>query len=74
MSENGALPHPINVLEVLGNAIVGGMENYVGNLLANLPPEEFNVTVLVPYESPVTAALRERGYDVYVTAMEEDPP
>lgn len=74
MTENGALPHPMNVLEVLGNAIVGGMENYVGNLLAHLPPEEFHVTLLAPFESPVTAALRERGYEVSVTAMEDDPP
>lgn len=74
MTENGALPHPINVLEVLGNAIVGGMENYVSNLLDRLPPEEFHVTLLVPFESPVTASLRERGYDVYVTAMQDDPP
>jgi len=74
MSENGALPHPINVLEVLGNAIVGGMENYVSNLLTRLPPEEFSVTVLVPFESPVTARLRECGYEVHVTAMGVDPP
>ncbi len=74
MFENGALPHPINVLEVLGNAIVGGMENYVSNLLTRLPPEEFNVTVLVPFESPVTARLREWGYEVHVTAMGDDPP
>lgn len=73
MSENGALPHPINVLEILGNAIVGGMENYVSNLLTRLPPEEFHVTLLVPFESPVTAGLRERGYEVYVTAMADDP-
>ena len=74
MFENGALPHPINVLEILGNAIVGGMENYVSNLLTRLPPEEFSVTVLVPFESPVTARLRECGYEVHVTAMGVDPP
>jgi glycosyltransferase involved in cell wall biosynthesis len=74
MTENGALPHPVNVLEVLGNAIVGGMENYVSNLLTHLPSDEFQVTLLVPFESPLTDTLRKQGYDVHVTAMADDPP
>ena len=50
-----------HVLEVLGNAIVGGMENYVRNLAANLPSNEFKVSLLCPYESPYTALLRSEG-------------
>ena len=37
-------PEKIHVLEMLGNAIVGGMENYVRNLIVNLPQDEFAVT------------------------------
>ncbi|MFU0507589.1 glycosyltransferase family 4 protein [Pseudaminobacter sp. NGMCC 1.201702] len=64
----------INVLEVLGNAIVGGMENYVGNLIGNLPPEEFSVAVLCPFESAYTAALRRKGCPVYIAPLRDDPP
>lgn len=74
MSKNGVSGLPINVLEVLGNAIVGGMENYVRNLLTQLPEDEFRITLLTPFESAVTAALRDKGFEVYVTAMEDDPP
>lgn len=64
----------IHILEVLGNAIVGGMENYVRNLLRRLPADEFRVTCLCPFESAVTADLRAAGYPVFIAAMEEDPP
>ena len=63
----------IHVLEVLGNAIVGGMENYVRNLIDRLPEDQFRVTCLCPYESEVTAAIRQMGCDVFVTFMAEDP-
>jgi glycosyltransferase involved in cell wall biosynthesis len=64
----------IHVLEVLGNAIVGGMENYVGNLIANLPEDEFAVTVLCPFESAYTRALRQKGCAVYIAPLRDDPP
>lgn len=63
-----------HVLEVLGNAIVGGMENYVRNLAANLPSNEFKVSLLCPYESPYTALLRSEGRDVYIAPLRDDPP
>jgi glycosyltransferase involved in cell wall biosynthesis len=63
----------IRVLEVAGNAIVGGMERYVYNLARHLPEHRFKITCLTPYESPFTASLRELGSDVYITAMGDDP-
>ncbi|TRC98336.1 glycosyltransferase family 4 protein [Mesorhizobium sp. WSM4303] len=63
-----------HVLEVLGNAIVGGMENYVRNLAANLPSNEFKVSLLCPFESPYTALLRSEGRDVYIAPLRDDPP
>jgi glycosyltransferase involved in cell wall biosynthesis len=64
----------INLLEVLGNAIVGGMENYVGNLIGKLPKDEFAVTVLCPFESAYTRALRQKGCAVYIAPLRDDPP
>ena len=64
----------IRVLEVIGNANVGGMENYISNFLANLPEDQFQVTCICPYESPFTNTLRKLGVDeVYVTPIEDDP-
>jgi hypothetical protein len=64
----------VHVLEVIGNAIVGGVESQVGNLLRHLPADEFRVTCLCPYESAYTAALRAAGFEVFVTPMRDDPP
>ena len=64
-------PH---ILEVLGNAIVGGMENYVRNLTANLPAAEFKVSLLCPFESAMTEALRAGGCEVYIAPLHDDPP
>lgn len=64
----------INVLEVLGKAIVGGMEKHVGNLIGNLPAEEFAVTVVCPFESAYTRALRQKGCQVYIAPLRDDPP
>ncbi len=64
----------IHVLEVVGNAIVGGMETYVERLVENLPPDRFAVTALCPFESPFTERLRARDIEVLVTPMPDDPP
>lgn len=64
----------IHVLEVVGNAIVGGMETYVERLVAHLPPDRFTVTALCPFESPFTDRLRSRDVEVLVTPMPDDPP
>ena len=62
-----------HVLQIVGNAIVGGMENYVARLIGKLPAERFQVTALCPFESPFTDRLRELGTEVFVTAITEDP-
>ena len=66
-------PGRIHVLEVIGNAIVGGMETYVERLVQNLPPERFAVTALCPFESPFTRRLRALDIEVLVTPMPDDP-
>ena len=68
------VPGRIHVLEVIGNAIVGGMETYVERLVENLPPDRFSVTALCPFESPFTERLRARDIEVLVTPMPDDPP
>jgi len=67
------LKRKTHVLEVLGNAIVGGMENYVRSLIHVLPSDLFKVTCLCPYESPITADLRRMGHDVFITPMDPNP-
>ena len=64
----------IHVLEVLGNAIIGGMETYVERLVENLPADRFAITALCPFESPFTQRLRARDIEVLVTPMPDDPP
>jgi glycosyltransferase involved in cell wall biosynthesis len=66
-------PGRIHVLEVVGNAIAGGMETYVERLVENLPPERFSFTALCPFESPFTERLRARDVEVLVTPMPDDP-
>ena len=73
-SNKGAGLQPVHVLEVVGNAIVGGMENYVQNLVQMLPSYGFKVTCLAPYESAYTAQLRRLGCEVFVTDMNVDVP
>jgi len=64
---------PIQVLQIIGNAIVGGMETYVSNLITRLPNDEFQFTCLCPYESAFTASLRRQGFKVYITPIQDDP-
>lgn len=64
----------IHVLEMAGNAIVGGMETYVRNLVCGLPNYGMKVTCLAPYESAFTTGLREQKSEVFITAMSNDPP
>lgn len=64
---------PIRLLEIIGNAIVGGMETYTRNLIASLPSDEYEVTCILPYESAYTASLRDLGCRVYITPIHDDP-
>lgn len=64
----------VKVLEVIGNAGMGGMENYIKNFIAHLPPNQFQVTCICPYESPFTSSLRQLGVEeVYITPITDDP-
>lgn len=63
----------IHVLEIIGNAIVGGMESYVRNLVSQLPSDRFRVTCLCPYESAFTTTLRNLGCTVFITPLRDDP-
>ncbi|MGE5386873.1 MAG: glycosyltransferase [Betaproteobacteria bacterium] len=63
----------IHVLEVMGNAIVGGMESCVQRLIERLPRERFTVTALCPFEGAFTDRLRALDVEVVVTPMPENP-
>ena len=70
----GLTDRRINILEVIGNAGMGGMENYIKNFIENLPADQFRVTCICPYESPFTDSLRQLGVeDVFITPIEDDP-
>ena len=63
---------PITVLQILGNAIVGGMESYVLSLVRRLPRDRFRIVCLCPFESRLTDDLRNAGADVYIAPISED--
>lgn len=63
----------LNVLQILGNAIVGGMETYVLRLLERLPRERFQPMVVTPFESAVTDRIRALGIDVIALPITTDP-
>lgn len=67
-------PNKLHLLQVLGNAIVGGMENYVRNLIGQLPADRFKITCVFPYESDITETMRGQGHPVFIVPMEDDPP
>lgn len=64
----------IRVLELIGNAITGGMERSVRDLIRSLPRERFEILCICPYESAFTDQLRTLGCDVYITPIRDDPP
>jgi glycosyltransferase involved in cell wall biosynthesis len=64
---------PTRILQIVGNAIVGGMENYVARLVERLPRERFEIFVLAPFESPFTDQLRGFGTDVFITSITDEP-
>ncbi len=70
------MPNPmprLNVLQILGNAIVGGMETYVTRLLERLPRDRFQPMVVAPYESTLTERIRAMGVDVLAMPITMDP-
>ncbi|HEY0877961.1 MAG TPA: glycosyltransferase [Zeimonas sp.] len=66
--------NPIHVLEVLGNAIVGGMETWVLRMLERLPADRFRITALCPFESAVTERLRALDIDTLIVSMPPEDP
>ena len=60
----------VQVLQVLGNAIVGGMETYVSRLIERLPADQFGITVLLPWESELSDHLRSLGAEVAILTFE----
>ncbi len=73
MSELPLETKRINVLEVIGNAIVGGMETYVTRLVEHLPSDRFSVMALCPFESHFTDHLRQLDAEVLIAPMPDDP-
>ncbi len=68
------LDRRISVLEIIGTATRGGMENSILNFLKYLPKDQFRVTCICPCESLFTKALREIGVEgVYLTPLADDP-
>ena len=64
----------LNLLQIIGTATHGGMENQIIALLKNLPAQQFTVTCICPCESPFTKSLRDLGVEhVYVTPLADDP-
>jgi hypothetical protein len=63
----------LNVMEIIGNAIVGGMETYVARLLEHLPGDRFKMVCVCPFESRFTTRLRALGGEVFITRMADDP-
>ena len=64
----------VSVLEIIGTATRGGMENQIVSLLKNLPADQFRITCICPCESPFTKTLRELGAEaVFVTPLADDP-
>lgn len=64
----------LHVLEVIGNAIVGGMETWVERFIERMPRERYRFTALCPFESPYTDRLRALGVEVLIAPMPDDPP
>ncbi|RZJ09824.1 MAG: glycosyltransferase [Rubrivivax sp.] len=64
---------PLHVLEVVGNAIVGGMETWVERFIARMPRERVRFTALVPAEGPFADKLRALGATVHAVPMADDP-
>ncbi len=64
----------ISVLEIIGTATRGGMENYLVNFFKNLPADEFKISCICPCESQFTGTLRELGIDnIFITPLADNP-
>ncbi len=74
-SEDAADPAPsLHILEIVGNALVGGMERHVELLVGGLVGQGHKVSALCPFESSLATALRARGCEVCIAAVEDALP
>ncbi len=74
ITATGRRDSKVNILEVIGNSGMGGMENYIKNFITHLPANHFQVTCICPYESSFTNSLRQLGVEeVYITPVTDDP-
>lgn len=64
----------LHVLEVIGNAIVGGMETWVERLIERMPREQFRFTALCPFDGAFADRLRALDVEVVIVSMLDDPP
>ena len=64
---------PLHVLEVIGNAIVGGMETWVERFIERMPRAHFRFTALCPAEGAFAERLRALGVEVFAVPMADDP-
>lgn len=62
----------MHVLEIVGNAIVGGMETHVQQLLESLPSVRFRFTLLAPYDSAFTGSIRALGVRVHIAPIKDE--
>lgn len=70
----GNEPERLRILQIIGNAIVGGMETFVARLCDQLQRSHgFDVVCLCPYESQATHALRRIGCVVHVAPLPDEP-
>ena len=71
---SGQRENCVRVLEVIGNASLGGMETYIKNFISHLSPDQYKLTCICPYESRFTTSLRHLNVEqVYITPIEDDP-
>jgi glycosyltransferase involved in cell wall biosynthesis len=63
---------PVPLLEILGNAIVGGMESHVLSLVRGLPRDRFKILCLCPFESRLTDDLRKAAVEVFICPISDD--
>jgi glycosyltransferase involved in cell wall biosynthesis len=64
----------ISILEIIGTATRGGMENYLVNFFKNLPADEFRISCICPCESQFTKTLRTLGIeDIFITPLADNP-
>ena len=64
-------PAALRVLEIVGNAIVGGMERHVQMLVEGMRGQGLAISALCPFESRFTSTLRALGCPVHIAMLEE---